>query len=120
MKNSINKFIRNITSTNIIIERIIKHLSVIVLELSILTTSNIFSFVVFKFFLNTKVKNAITTVRIIAMKGVNTFTKSIKDKPAALPIIIFGGSPIKVAVPPILDANTSPNSNGIICYKIVC
>ena len=33
--------------------------------------------------------------------------KSIKDSPAALPIIIFGGSPIKVAVPPTFDEKIS-------------
>ena len=70
-----------------------------VFELSILTTSCIFSFEVFKFFLKTKIKNAITTYNIIAITGVKTLTKSINDNPAALPIIIFGGSPIKVAVP---------------------
>ena len=30
--------------------------------------------------------------------------KSVKLSPAALPIIILGGSPIRVAVPPMLDA----------------
>ena len=32
-------------------------------------------------------------------------TKSKNVRPAALPIIIFGGSPIRVAVPPMLAAN---------------
>ena len=37
----------------------------------------------------------------------------MKENPAAEPIIIFGGSPIKVAVPPIFEAKTSPIKNGI-------
>ena len=45
--------------------------------------------------------------------GVNSLTKSIKVKPPALPIIIFGGSPIRVAVPPIFDEKISVNKNGI-------
>ncbi|CDE98644.1 putative uncharacterized protein [Clostridium sp. CAG:813] len=37
----------------------------------------------------------------------------MKDNPPALPIIMFGGSPINVAVPPILDEKISVNKNGI-------
>ncbi len=37
----------------------------------------------------------------------------MNPKPLALPIIIFGGSPIKVAVPPILEAKTSVNKKGM-------
>ena len=54
-----------------------------------------------------------TTTIITAIIGVNSFTKSIKDNPAALPIIIFGGSPINVAVPPIFDAKISVKRKGI-------
>ena len=42
----------------------------------------------------------------------SSFTKSIKLNPAFAAIIIFGGSPIKVAVPPIFDASTSVIKNG--------
>ena len=52
-------------------------------------------------------------IRITATTGVRLFTKSINVKPAALPIIIFGGSPISVAVPPMFDAKTSVKRNGI-------
>ena len=45
--------------------------------------------------------------KIIQTTSVKFIKKSRKEKPAALPIIMFGGSPIRVAVPPILDANTS-------------
>jgi hypothetical protein len=46
------------------------------------------------------------------MKGARFKIKYIKDKWAALPIIILGGSPIRVAVPPILAANISDNITG--------
>jgi len=46
------------------------------------------------------------------MKGARFKIKSIKDKWAVLPIIILGGSPIRVAVPPILAANISDNIKG--------
>ena len=36
----------------------------------------------------------------------------IDENPAAEPIIIFGGSPIRVAVPPIFDAKISVINNG--------
>lgn len=45
--------------------------------------------------------------------GVSSFIKSKNEKFAALPIIMFGGSPIKVAVPPMFDENISPIKNGI-------
>src|SRR5881296_3122226 len=38
--------------------------------------------------------------------------KSLNVSPAAEPIRTFGGSPINVAVPPTLDRNASPISNG--------
>ena len=43
---------------------------------------------------------------------VKFLTKSMKLKFAALPIIMFGGSPISVAVPPIFDVNISTTRNG--------
>ena len=39
--------------------------------------------------------------------------KSMKPRPAAPPIIMFGGSPTSVAVPPMFDANISESMNGI-------
>ena len=45
--------------------------------------------------------------------------KSEKLKLAALPIIIFGGSPINVEVPPTLDAIISVIKNGTgLTFKI--
>ena len=38
--------------------------------------------------------------------------KSLKLSPAALPIIMLGGSPISVAVPPTLDAKICVIKNG--------
>ena len=38
--------------------------------------------------------------------------KSLKVRPARLPMMMFGGSPIRVAAPPMLDASTSAIRNG--------
>ena len=54
----------------------------------------------------------VTAIKITDTISGSSFKKSIKDKPAALPIIMFGGSPIKVAVPPIFDAKISVIKNG--------
>ena len=94
-------------------ERIIKALSVIVCELSSCATFSIFSLAATSCFLKINVNNPTLTIRIAATIPVSSFIKSIKDNPAALPIIMFGGSPIRVAVPPILDANISVIKNGI-------
>ncbi len=51
---------------------------------------------------------AITTM----MTGVRFTTNSLKLRCAAEPMMMLGGSPISVAVPPILEANTSANRNG--------
>ena len=40
------------------------------------------------------------------------FRKSTNDRFAALPIIIFGGSPMSVAVPPTLEARICVIKNG--------
>ena len=54
------------------------------------------------------------TIIIITNTGRVKFQiKSINENPAALPIIMFGGSPIKVAVPPIFDENISVSKYGI-------
>ena len=100
------------TKIRVITERIIKPLSVIVLELSRFATCSIFSGAAFKPFLNIKIRTAIDARNIIVTIGVSSRTKSIKLKPALAPIIIFGGSPISVAVPPIFEARTSVIKNG--------
>ena len=46
----------------------------------------------------------ICTIRTIITAPPVFLTKSRKVSPVALPIIMLGGSPIKVAVPPTLDA----------------
>ena len=53
-----------------------------------------------------------TTKKITVTIPVNSFKKSMNEKPAALPIMIFGGSPINVAVPPMFDATNSVIKNG--------
>ena len=46
------------------------------------------------------------------MTGARLTTKSLKDRPAAEPMMMFGGSPISVAVPPMLEARISVNRKG--------
>src|ERR1051326_6918811 len=46
------------------------------------------------------------------MTGVSAKTKSLKLRCAAEPVMMLGGSPISVALPPILEANTSATRNG--------
>ena len=41
---------------------------------------------------------------ITTMIGVNARPKSLNVRPVADPIMMLGGSPIKVAVPPMFDA----------------
>ncbi len=53
------------------------------------------------------------TNKIKTTISVSSRKKAIKDKLAALPMIIFGGSPIKVAVPPIFEARISVIKKGI-------
>jgi hypothetical protein len=38
--------------------------------------------------------------------------KALKERPVAEPIRMFGGSPIRVAVPPILEPSTSLKRKG--------
>ena len=57
--------------------------------------------------LNMKINIPTTTRNINVTMSVNSITKSMKLNPAFVPIIMFGGSPIRVAVPPIFDAITS-------------
>ena len=55
-----------------------------------------------------------TVMMKIKIAGAVKFkTKSPKLKPTAEPIIIFGGSPINVAVPPIFDEIICAIKNGL-------
>jgi hypothetical protein len=38
--------------------------------------------------------------------------KSLKDRPPRLPMMMFGGSPMSVAAPPMLEEKTSATRNG--------
>ncbi len=44
--------------------------------------------------------------------GARLITKSLNVSPTCPPIRMFGGSPIKVAVPPMFDARICENRNG--------
>ena len=57
---------------------------------------------------NMATKTTMTTITIGAM----CTRKSLNDKPARLAMMMFGGSPTKVATPPMLEANTSAIRNG--------
>jgi hypothetical protein len=50
---------------------------------------------------STKATKTTTTI------GVMWTRKSLKVSPARLPMMMFGGSPISVAAPPMLEARTS-------------
>jgi hypothetical protein len=52
-----------------------------------------------------------TTSRTTTM-GARLTTKSLKLRPERLAMMIFGGSPMRVAVPPMLEAMTSASRNG--------
>ena len=102
-----------ITSNKTSPERIIKPLSVIVCELSSCATFSIFSLAATNCFLKINARIPTLIINIAATIPVNSLMKSIKESPAALPIIMFGGSPINVAVPPMFDAKISVIKNGI-------
>src|SRR5215468_9658262 len=46
------------------------------------------------------------------MTGVRWTTKSLNESDAAEPMMMFGGSPIRVAVPPMLEARISVKRKG--------
>ena len=52
------------------------------------------------------------TAMTAMITGAKFTTKSLKLRCAAEPMMMLGGSPINVAVPPIFEANTSANKNG--------
>ena len=51
-------------------------------------------------------------MKITTTTGPKLIRKSINERLVAPPIIMLGGSPINVAVPPILAVNTSVIKNG--------
>ena len=52
------------------------------------------------------------TTNTTTLTGARFSRKSRKVSPLAEPIRMFGGSPIKVAVPPMFEASTSASTNG--------
>ena len=58
-------------------------------------------------------KTRVTTIIIKATINVRLTMKSINDNPAMLPIMMLGGSPIRVAVPPMFEDMISATRNGI-------
>ena len=102
-----------ITKSKVITERIINGLSVIVPSVLRFATYCIFSGVALTDFLKRKMRIETTVIKMIATISVNSFKKSRNDNPALVPIMMFGGSPIKVAVPPMFEAKTSMIKNGI-------
>ncbi len=52
------------------------------------------------------------TMRITTITGARFKTKSLKDNPTCPPIRMFGGSPIRVDVPPMFDARICEKRNG--------
>jgi len=55
---------------------------------------------------------SIHTTMMMTMAGVRWTRKSMKSRPALEAIMILGGSPIRVAVPPMLEASASVMRNG--------
>jgi hypothetical protein len=49
------------------------------------------------------------TTMTTMMTGVRWMTKALKSSPTCEPIRMLGGSPISVAVPPMLEAKISAN-----------
>ena len=75
-------------------------------------SSSIFSFGTLRLLRNAKSRNAHAAAIMSATIGASSRTKSMNESPAALPIMMFGGSPMRVAVPPIFEENTSVIKNG--------
>lgn len=62
--------------------------------------------------LNANARNRTVAKNIANTIPVSSSRKSTNDSPAALPIMMFGGSPMRVAVPPMLEAKISVSRNG--------
>jgi hypothetical protein len=58
-------------------------------------------------FLNSSQQSPMKATRMTTTMGVRWMRKSLKDKSARLAMMMFGGSPISVAVPPMFEANAS-------------
>ncbi len=58
------------------------------------------------FFLYMKYIIPIKGIKVISTIGVRVSAKSLKVRPAYEPIIMLGGSPMRVAVPPMFEAST--------------
>ncbi len=56
--------------------------------------------------------NATRTTTSTATSGARWTRKSLKVRPARLAMMMLGGSPTRVAVPPMLEANTSAIEEG--------
>ncbi len=59
-----------------------------------------------------KYSGTIVATMITRMTGVRASAKSLNVRPVAEPIMMFGGSPISVAVPPMFDAKICANRYG--------
>ena len=62
---------------------------------------------------NSRGSMAMKTTRTMTTIGAMCTRKSLNVKPARLAMMMLGGSPTKVAAPPMLEANTSAIRNGI-------
>ena len=60
------------------------------------------------------------TTKIMSATGARLVRNAPKSSPAALPTMMLGGSPIKVAVPPMLEASitASKYGSGEICSAL--
>ena len=56
--------------------------------------------------------SARNAARTITTNGVRWSRKSLNDKPARLAMMMLGGSPTRVAAPPMLEAKTSASRKG--------
>src|SRR6185437_14967300 len=56
----------------------------------------------------------VCTIMTMIITGVSSNTNSLNDRPACEPIRILGGSPMSVAVPPMLEAKISANRYGYV------
>jgi hypothetical protein len=61
---------------------------------------------------NSRGSTSVNTASSMSTIGPMWTRKSLNDRPARLPMMMFGGSPINVAAPPMFDASTSAIRNG--------
>ena len=62
---------------------------------------------------NSSGKTATKAINAMIATGARFIRKSLNDRFARLPMMMFGGSPISVDTPPMLDASTSAIRKGI-------